>query len=251
MGVGEALAAAREATGQTIEDVSRATRIRGELLRRIEADDFSGCGGNIYARGHVRSIANYLGADADELVKEFDRTHGVPAAPAPSEIFEHEVIAMPDRKGPNWTAAMATMAGVLLIVALVSLFNSSPTQTPSASPVTSSSPTPTPEPSASNEAPETPGPLAGHIPGNGVAMRLKVVNSRSYVTVRLDGKTVFQGLLTAGAQKDYTAKRLINVVIGNAGAVQLIVNGQDLGSPGRPGEVVRLNFGPDDPANAG
>lgn len=251
MGVGEALSAARAASGQTVEDVSRATRIRGELLRRIEADDFSGCGGNVYARGHVRAIATHLGLDPAEMVAEFDRTHGAPEAPAAAEIFEHEVLAMPERKGPNWTAAMATAAGVLLIVALVSLFNANPAPTPSANPVTSESPTPSPEPSATAATEPTPGPLAGHIPGNGVAMRLAIVNTRSYVTVRIDGRTVFQGLLVDGDQRDYTAKRLINVVIGNAGAVNLIVNGQDLGSPGRPGEVVRLNFGPDDPANAG
>jgi cytoskeletal protein RodZ len=250
MGVGEALAAAREAAGLSIEDVVRATRIRGELLRRIEADDFSGCGGNIYARGHVRAIATAVGADPGPLVAEFDRAHGAPEAPAAREIFEREVVAMPERTGPNWTAAMAVAAGVLLVVALVSLFNSTPTPSPSAQPVTTTTPTPSAEPSPSAVV-ETPGPLAGHVPGNGVAMRLTVVDSQSWVTVRTDGKTVFQGLLKDGAQQDYSAKRLISIVVGNAAAVRLIVNGRDLGSPGRAGEVVRLSFTPADPTTAG
>jgi hypothetical protein len=38
-------------------------------------------------------------------------------------------------------------------------------------------------------------------------------------------------------------------VIGNAGAVDLRVNGTDLGSPGGSGEVVRLEFGPGDPGS--
>jgi cytoskeleton protein RodZ len=50
---------------------------------------------------------------------------------------------------------------------------------------------------------------------------------------------------------DFTAKKTIHLVIGNAAAVQLVVNGRDLGSPGRPGEVVRLDFGPGDPTAAG
>ena len=250
MSVGEALAAAREASGQSIEDVSRATRIRGELLRRIESDDFSGCGGSVYARGHVRAIATHLGIDAAELVAEFDRTYGVPEAPGAREIFEHEVVAMPERTGPNWTAAMAVAAGVLLLVALVSLFNSSPETTPSAQPVSSAPPTPTVQPSAA--APTgTPGPVAGQVPGDSVAMRVMVVNTKSWVTVRADGRVLFQGLMRAGEQKDFTAKRLINVVLGNAGAVRLVVNGQDLGSPGGQGAVVRLNFTPDDPSAAG
>ncbi|HVF03911.1 MAG TPA: helix-turn-helix domain-containing protein [Frankiaceae bacterium] len=250
MGVGEALAAAREASGQTIDDVSRATRIRGELLRSIERDDFSGCGGNVYARGHIRAIAAHLGMDPVAMVAEFDRTHGAPTGPAARDIFEHEVVAMPERTGPNWTAAMAVMAGVLLLVALVSLFNSDPTPSGvEARPVTTTSPTPTAAPSPSS-AP-TPGPLAGRVPGDGVLMRVSIVNTKSWVTVKADGKTVFQGLMSMGDRKDFTAKRLINVVLGNAGAVRLVVNGRDLGTPGGPGDVVRLDFTPGDPATAG
>lgn len=250
MGVGAALAAAREASGQTIDDVSRATRIRGELLRNIERDDFSGCGGNVYARGHIRAIATHLGLDSAAMVAEFDEAHGVSTGPAARDIFEHEVVAMPERTGPNWTAAMAVMAGVLLLVALVSLFNSDPTGSGvEARPVTTTSPTPTAQPSPS--AATTPGPLAGRVPGDGVLMRVSIVNTKSWVTVKADGKTVFQGLMSMGDRKDFTAKRLINVVLGNAGAVRLVVNGRDLGAPGGSGDVVRLNFTPGDPANAG
>ncbi|HWL37710.1 MAG TPA: helix-turn-helix domain-containing protein [Frankiaceae bacterium] len=250
MGVGESLAAARVAAGESVEDVSRATRIRGELLRRIEADDFSGCGGTVYARGHVRAIAAHLGLDAAEYVAEFDRTHAAPEAPAAREIFEREVVAMPERKGPNWTAAMAVAAGVLLIVALVSLFNTTPDASPSARQVTSSSPTPTAAAPSQPAASETPGPIAGYVPGDGVTMRVTIAAARSWVTVRADGKVIFQGTMNAGETKDFTAKRGMGVVLGNAGAVRLVVNGKDLGSPGRNGEVVRLNFTPGDPTAA-
>ncbi|HEX8002964.1 MAG TPA: RodZ domain-containing protein [Mycobacteriales bacterium] len=248
MSIGADLAAAREAAGLTIDDVSRATRIRGELLRRIEADDFAGCGGAVYARGHIRSIATHVGADPAPLLAEFDRQTGGPQAPAAREIFEHEVIAMPERTGPNWTAAMAVVAGLLLVVALVSVFSANTPSTPSAvAPLTSSSPTPTAAPSlAATSAPPL---VAGNI--GGVNLRVKVVNSRSWVTIRADGKTVHEGLMTAPSQQDFTAKNKINVVFGNAGAVQIVVNGRDLGSPGGAGEVVRLEFLPGDPANAG
>ena len=250
MGVGGTLAAAREAAGQTVDDVSRATRIRGELIRRIEADDFDGCGGLVYARGHVRAIASHLGMDAAELVAEFDRVHGVPEAPGAREIFEHEVVAMPERTGPNWTAAMAVTAGVLLIVALVSLFNSNPAPSdPLARVLTSNSPTPSPQATPTTQT--TPGPIAGRLPGDGVSMMLTIAESRSWVTVRADGKVLYQGILNAGDRREFTAKRTLGVVLGNAGVVRLVVNGQDLGTPGRVGQVVRLTFTPDDPGAAG
>jgi hypothetical protein len=247
MSIGAALAVARENAGLSVEDVSRATRIRGELLRRIEADDFAGCGGAVYARGHIRAIATHLGLDPAPLVAEFDKAHQA-EAPAAREIFEHEVIARPERTGPNWTAAMAVTAAVLLVVALVSLFNTNrpPADADAARPLTSGTPSPTALPSAT---PTAGAPLAGQL--TGVNLRVKVVNTKSYVTVRADGKTTYQGLMTAPATQDFSAKKTIHLVIGNAAAVQLVVNGRDLGSPGRPGEVVRLDFGPGDPADAG
>lgn len=250
MSIGADLAAAREAAGLSVEDLVRATRIRGELLRRIENDDFSGCGGAVYARGHIRSIANHLGLDPAPLVADFDREHGGAQAPAAREIFEHEVIALPARSGPNWTAAMAVMAAVLLVVALASLFNSNGRGgVPDAKPLSTSSPTPAP--SASSSSPSPAPVVAGQIPGSGVFLRVKVVNTRSWVTVRADGKTIHEGLMRMGDIKDFTAKSKLHVVFGNAGAVQIVVNGRDLGSPGRPGEVVRLDFTPGDPANQG
>jgi cytoskeletal protein RodZ len=250
MGVGESLAAAREDAGVSVEDVSRATRIRGELLRKIEAGDFAACGGAVYARGHIRAIATYLGIDPAPLVAEFDQAHSGDEVPAAREIFEHEVLSMPERTGPNWTAAMAVVAGLALLVALVSLFNTDRTGTPvEAKTLTTTSPTPSASVSPTTHA--SAGPLAGQVRGTGVFLRVKVVNTRSYVTVKADGKTTYQGLLTAPASMDFTAKKTIHLVIGNAAAVQLVVNGRDLGSPGRPGEVVRLDFGPGDPTAAG
>lgn len=249
MSVGAALAAAREATRESVEDVSRATRIRGELIRKIEQDDFAACGGAVYARGHLRAIATHLGLDPAPLVAAFDKTN-VAEAPAARDIFEHEVLAMPERTGPNWTAAMAVTAAVLLVIALVSLFNAdrTPPSLDATRAITSPTPTPTVAPTSAAPSPDT---LAGQLPGSGVFLRVRVVNSKSYVTVRADGKIAFQGLLTAPALRDFTAKRTIHLVIGNAAAVQLVVNGRDLGSPGRPGEVVRMDFGPGDPASTG
>jgi hypothetical protein len=251
MSIGEDLAAARLAAGESIDDVSRATRIRGELLRKIEAGDFEACGGAVYARGHLRSIATHLGIDPAPLLAEFDRTNA-PTAPAAREIFEHEVIAMPERTGPNWTAAMAVTAAVLLVVALVSLFNTnggSPGTPDAVRPLTSASPTPTAAPTKA--APPSTGVLAGQLPGSGVFLRVTVVNTQSWVTVRSDGKVAYQGLLTVPNRMDFSAKRAIQLVIGNAGAVQLVVNGRDLGSPGGQGKVVRMTFGPGDPALQG
>lgn len=72
MSAGEMLSAARTARGMTLEDLADATKLRASILAAMEMDDFSHCGGLVYARGQLRSIAPVLGLDPDDLVDAFD-----------------------------------------------------------------------------------------------------------------------------------------------------------------------------------
>jgi hypothetical protein len=58
------------------------------------------------------------------------------------------------------------------------------------------------------------------------------------------GTQIFSGMLQSGASQSFDDSQLINFTIGNAGAVDLNVNGKDVGTPGARGEVVHLQFGP-------
>jgi Helix-turn-helix domain len=72
MSIGETLAKARLDAGLTVTQVSQRTRIRETIIRRIEQDDYAPCGGDFYARGHVRSIARVVGTDPVPLIEEYD-----------------------------------------------------------------------------------------------------------------------------------------------------------------------------------
>ncbi len=72
MSVGEMLLGARERAGKSLDDVAAVTKIRSSILAAMEEDDFSHCGGSVYARGQLRSIASVIGIDPDELVRAYD-----------------------------------------------------------------------------------------------------------------------------------------------------------------------------------
>jgi cytoskeletal protein RodZ len=77
--IGETLADARHRAGRTVAQVSERTRIRETIIRGIEEDDYSACGGEFYARGHIRAIAKVVGTDSGPLIREYDtlrRTRG-------------------------------------------------------------------------------------------------------------------------------------------------------------------------------
>ncbi|MGH2795508.1 MAG: DUF4115 domain-containing protein, partial [Actinomycetota bacterium] len=55
---------------------------------------------------------------------------------------------------------------------------------------------------------------------------------------------VFEGTVAAGTTKTFNGSKQVDIVIGNAGAMRLTVNGKDVGAAGRSGAVYRASFGP-------
>ncbi len=90
MSTGEALAAARRGAGLTVSQVSGRTRIREAIITGIERDDYAACGGDFYARGHIRAIARAVGADPEPLVREYDTIRQA-APPIPAAVLRPPV----------------------------------------------------------------------------------------------------------------------------------------------------------------
>ncbi|RNL86194.1 helix-turn-helix domain-containing protein [Halostreptopolyspora alba] len=86
--IGQTLAAAREESGHTLEEISDRTRIRRTVLAAMERDDFAPCGGDFYARGHIRAVCREVGIDPAPLVAQFNERNAeapppMTAAPGP------------------------------------------------------------------------------------------------------------------------------------------------------------------------
>jgi cytoskeletal protein RodZ len=73
--IGEVLSEARYTAALSVPEVSRMTRIREGVIWDIERDDFRYCGGDFYARGHIRAIADAVGIDSAPLIEEYDATY--------------------------------------------------------------------------------------------------------------------------------------------------------------------------------
>jgi cytoskeleton protein RodZ len=71
--VGERITGARRSRGLSIDDVAAITRLRTGTIEAIESDDVSLGGGDSYAIGHLRMIADAVGLDGDDLVVEYRR----------------------------------------------------------------------------------------------------------------------------------------------------------------------------------
>jgi cytoskeletal protein RodZ len=133
--VGEELAAARRQAGLTITQVSQRTCIRETIVRGIERGDYSACGGDFYARGHVRSIARAVGLDPDQVVQQYDATVRPPAPITAADVFQpFTPVKLKERRRPNWSVVL--LAGIVVIAGIVGFryfAHSSPPPRPAAS----------------------------------------------------------------------------------------------------------------------
>jgi cytoskeleton protein RodZ len=281
--VGQTVARARAAAGLTVTQVAASTRVRAAVIEAIEKDDFRLCGGDVYARGHLKSIATAVGLDPAALAAQYDDERGTaravadPVAPIeqPTSVVERTsagdtigalagtlgASVSRGRSGPNWSAVMALALAVVVGAGVISFLSNRPSSSgvaaaPSTSPsasATSSTPStaPTSPSSAPSTEPTSPAPSPSDVvaAADGVVVKLTVTGAKSWIraTAGPGGKTLYEGIVTQGTTKTFRDKQKVALVIGNAGAVSLVVNGRDLGEPGSGGQVVKVTFGPGDP----
>ncbi|MFD4970636.1 helix-turn-helix domain-containing protein [Streptomyces sp. NPDC058424] len=254
--VGRALKEARLAAGLTVDDVSSATRVRVAIVHAIEADDFAPCGGDVYARGHIRNLAKAVRLDPAPLIARFDAEHGGRPAPTPAApLFEAERIR-PERRGPNWTAAM--VAAIVVVIGFVGFTafkggsddtgakrqigeGSTPTAGTSASPTPKNTKSADPAPAPSDSA-------IAAAPQDKVTVQVSADNGRSWISAKdHNGRMLFDGLLQKGESKTFQDSSKINLILGDAGSIQLYVNGKKVEDQFQPGAVERLTYTKGDP----
>ncbi|GAC1385813.1 MAG: hypothetical protein NVSMB48_23520 [Marmoricola sp.] len=118
--VGVLIRAARERTGLSVEELSDRTAIRPHVLEGIEADDFTACGGDFYARGHLRTLARFLGLNPGDLVAAYDE-HYARAPISARRVFEAELATSLGSGvrvrsgGPRWSLIAAAVLALLMV----------------------------------------------------------------------------------------------------------------------------------------
>ncbi|WP_327185407.1 helix-turn-helix domain-containing protein [Streptomyces sp. NBC_01334] len=253
--IGRALKQARITAGLTVDDVSSATRVRIAIVRAIESDDFAVCGGDVYARGHIRTLARVVHLDPAPLIERYDDTHGGRPAPTPAApLFEAERIR-PERRGPNWTAAM--VAAIVAVVGFVGFTaftggdddGSKEQVAEGTTPVTGKTASPTTKTDKPvGEKPEPSDSAIAAAPQDKVTVQVSAADGRSWVAAKdHNGRLLFDGLLKQGQSKTFQDSEKINLVLGDAGAIDLYVNGKKLDDDFRPGAVERLTYTKGDP----
>ena len=221
------LRSARVARGETLEQAAHFTNIRLSYLRRLEGGDVSSFDpypGRVYARFFVRDYADHLGVDPEPLLHRFDRETAPALELLPAPIRQRTV------RRRRW-AIGALILLVVLVAADARLRQAS--DRPDVPPPAAGR-----HLSAPGDRTGSPRPASAPTPGVAVVLH---TTARCWVDASVDGHQALQRTVPAGKTVDLRGVRVVDLRLGNAGAVTLEVNGRPV-STGAPGEVVDLRF---------
>ena len=251
MSLGALIAKSRTDARLSIEDLSKLTNIPATLLRDMENNNFAKCGGETYARGHLRNIATKVGIDERIFLDLFESEVTAPAKPI-RELLNENNVTMPyqEPKRISWKILAAGSAAALILFAGAQIFFLDSENPAELEVITTASVTPS-EPSAESVVPSTtasPETTSTSTVSGPAGVNIELVASRGttwlYATNE-DGKVLFSGMIRKGNSKNFIQPEQVNLRVGNAGGVDISVNGKNVGSIGANGEVVNLTYNAD------
>ena len=247
MSLGTAITQAREAAGMSVADLAACTSIRATLLREFEENNFFKCGGETYARGHVRNIANALGVEPAIFLDIYQAEQTILKRPMYDLLVENSVTSPPREKSRISLKALTLVSAsavVLAVAGQVIYTNVQPAKKVQAVAAASAA-IATPEVSVSPTAEPTPALSTNSLPIEGITVDVTATRGDTWLSVSTNsGATLFAGRLARGDSNSFSDSFGINIRFGNAGAVDLLVNGVAVAAPGAVGEVVDASYGP-------
>ena len=242
MTLGQVLRDARIAARLSIEELSDSTSIRIGLLTQMEEDNFKHCGGDTYARGHLRNIANKIGIEPLVLINLYNEEHSLENRAIGDLLVENSAMKVPqEKKAISWKVPATVSLVVLFIFGLFQIVSSN--QNPESPMVNQSTPSPTASPTKSLPGTPSAAPTSGTAISDGkVTLKLDAVRGNSFIDVIVDGQRVIKGSLFQGDVKNFEGTRAISVYLSNPAGLDVTVDGELLPPLGGQNEEVRRTF---------
>ncbi len=238
MTLGSLIRKARTDAGLSIDELSDQTKIRPAMLREIENNEFGHCGGETYARGHLRHIAKKLQVNPADFLLAYEQEQ------IKDLLIENSVLNLPSEERKISWKVLASISLIALIVVGVAQIVISNSQNSTKIPaVLNLSPSPQTSDQGSAQS-QRPAPTNTISTGKGVEVIISATRAKSWIFVSdATGVVLFSGIISKGDVKVFSSVKTLAIRIGNAGGVDLTVNGKKIASIGGDGEVVNTSYG--------
>ncbi len=239
---GDWLRRQREMREITLRDIADRTKISLRYLEAMEENRFDLLPAPIFAKGFLREYARYVGLSPDEVVNHYLAVQK-PSSDEDGSRKDSAPSGRSYRPKPvrSWTYGLFLALAVLALIALIwglTLYSDRRYEKigADAPPPPSAAP---PSPASARPAAE-PGPARPNAP-------LEVTldfTADCWVEVKVDDKPFLSEQRVQGESLPIEAQKSVDVRLGDAGAVEIQVNGLSYPLQGRPGEVrdVRIDL---------
>jgi cytoskeleton protein RodZ len=269
--IGRYLEQKRKERGLSLEEVEQATKIRKRYLTGLEREDYTILPDAVYARGFLKTYANYLGLDGEALSRQLKSTRKprrerkITYNTRPESDFEKPLVTP---SGLSGTRRVSTSAIVTLVIALLAMaavigtlyfvgrgVQASKEGNRSGTPPRQEQQKVADKEKALGAAKEDaaggegvagdqkePAGAKQSVPPDTLQVLVNVRERPSWILIRADGTVAYEQIAQPGFSRNFEAERQLYIKSGDAGAVTVTINGQDLGALGPTGEIVARNY---------
>jgi len=242
MTLGEFLQQARENAGLSVDELAHIVNLRPGLIRAMESNDFLPCGGDTYARGHIRNIAQITRINSQELLAMYATEHSVDSRSIHSQLVDNNAAAIrSENRKLSWKILVGASFSIVLLIGVaqfaISAVDSEPATTSMVTEEVEPSQTPTPTPTASAAPSATSSTV-----NNELTLSIAATRGNSNIDVVIGGVHVYKGPLFQGESKSFVGETSISVFLGNSGDLDLTLNGEKLAPLGERNQEIRKTF---------
>lgn len=240
MALGEFLRKAREDAGFSVDELAQLVNLRPGLIKAMESDDFLPCGGDTYARGHLRNIAQIIRCNPQELLTMYNEEHAVDSRSIHSQLVDNNAAAIrSENRKLSWKVLVGASVSIVLLIGVaqfaINVVDSEPAATSMVEEVIEPSQSPTPSP--------TPTPATNFSTVNQqLTLSIAATRGNSNIDVVIGGVSVYKGPLFQGETKSFVGENSISIYLGNAGDLDLTLNGEKLAPLGEQNQEIRKTF---------
>jgi len=268
--IGERLRAGRERAGLSMAAAAEKLHLDIKVIEALEADRFAELGASVYVRGHLRRYGDFVGEPGVELVNAYGATAA--ARPPPPDLTQ--VPHAERRADPRRLVTPLVGLGCALVLAVAVWWvlasshsshtasrsappsqdvvpasqadtppvASAPVHVAGAAPALAIQSAPTPAVPAANAAPRDSAQDANQAPARPTHLRLELASESWIEVYDSRGERLYYDVASAGSVQSIDGRAPLRVVLGNAAAVAVQVDGQarDIPAAARDGEAARF-----------
>lgn len=265
--LGKYLKNQRESKKISLREVAKNTRVREPILRAIEEDRQNLLPPATYVKGFLLAYAKYLRLDPNDVLLRYERalkgefiTPPSIQSPGPKQEIPPTQASTPKQK-VLWNTKQTWVVGGVIVASFVvfyffSPYSSKPPMEPipgklveKKSPIAPSPPvTATPQPPEGKPVVQEKKPLTPSAPvtattpvqeKKAISLQLKAIEE-TWLSLQADDQSGKEMILKPGEGTTIQASGRILMKLGNAGGLDLVLNGKPVGKSGRSGEVLNL-----------